>query len=441
MSPQACIIGAGSSGIVALKTLRQHGIEAVCYEKGSGIGGNWRYQNDNGMSSAYRSLHINTSRNLMAYSDFPMPADYPDYPHHSQVLAYFENYVDHFGLRPHIRFETGVAQVDPLPGGGYRVYTESGESEFFPYVLVANGHHWAARWPDPPFPGEFSGTVLHSHDYKEPDPYAGKRVVVLGIGNSAVDIACELARLGGETYLATRSGAHILPKYVLGRPTDTLSKPPLPFLPMWMQRSVLGLGLWLTRGAQTRYGVPKPKRRLLQEHPTISADLLNLAGHGRLQIKPNIKALQGDTIAFEDGSQVKAEVLIYATGYHIRFPFLDDSMLGTRENEVALYHHVVHPDQAGLYFIGLIQPLGAIMPLAEAQANWVAKLITGSVHLPDRGHMQACIDQARARMQARYIHRARHTIQVDFFPYLRLLRREIKRYQVQEEVSPEKRGN
>ena len=141
MLPQVCIIGAGSSGIVALKTLRQHGIEAVCFEKGSGIGGNWRYQNDNGMSSAYRSLHINTSRDLMAYSDFPMPADYPDYPHHSQILAYFESYVEHFGLQPHIRFERGVAEVKPRPGGGYQVTTEQGESHFFSQVLVANGHH------------------------------------------------------------------------------------------------------------------------------------------------------------------------------------------------------------------------------------------------------------------------------------------------------------
>jgi cation diffusion facilitator CzcD-associated flavoprotein CzcO len=158
---QVCLIGAGSTGIAAAKTLKEHGISFDCFERGSEIGGNWRYNNDNGMSSAYRSLHINTNRDIMGYSDYPMPADYPMFPHHSQIIRYFDSYVDHFGIRPFIHFRTTVVSVEPLNGKGYRVRTQSADGQVqervYPYVLVANGHHWNPRYPSPPFPGTFTG--------------------------------------------------------------------------------------------------------------------------------------------------------------------------------------------------------------------------------------------------------------------------------------------
>ncbi|WP_448529595.1 NAD(P)-binding domain-containing protein [Raineya sp.] len=424
MEHKVCVIGAGSSGIVACKVLQENNIPFDCYEKGSGIGGNWRYMNDNGMSSSYRSLHINTSKKVMAYSDFPMPENYPDYPSHYQIMEYFESYVNHFGFRDKIRFKTGVERVEKLPNGLYEVTLDNGEKKTYTAVMVASGHHWKPRYPN--FEGEFNGLVLHSHDYKTPDIFLGnKNVVVVGFGNSAVDIACEAARTStGKVMISTRSGAYVLPKYILGKPFDTLNKYSVEWLPMWFKRGLLSFCLWVARGKQENYGIPKPKRPLLSEHPTISQDLFSLAGHGKVHIKPNIQKLAGDNIIFEDGSQEKADVLIYATGYKIAFPFFDKNFLNAEEtNEVSLYKHVIHPEHNNLFFIGLVQPLGAIMPLAEVQSEWVARILKGKSKLPSKEAMLADIEGYKEKLRKRYKASPRHTIQVDFYPYKNMIKR------------------
>src|SRR4051794_7722089 len=227
---KVCIIGAGSSGIAAAQVLDARGVPFDCFEKGSQVGGNWRYENDNGMSSAYRTLHINTSRRVMAFTSLPMPDHYPDYPDHFQMAAYFDEFVDHFGLRDRIGFRTEVTRVEPADGE-WAVTTRAeggGENtERYRAVVVANGHHWDPRWPEPAFPGsgEFEGEQLHAHHYREPDVLRGKRVLVLGLGNSATDIAVESSRIAEETFLATRRRAYVIPKYIKGKPIDELSNP------------------------------------------------------------------------------------------------------------------------------------------------------------------------------------------------------------------------
>lgn len=427
---KVCIIGAGSSGIVAAKALKEHGISFDCFERGSGIGGNWRFRNDNGMSAAYASLHINTSKERMAYSDYPMPDDYPDYPHHSQILEYFENYVDHFGIRPHIHFQTTVKSCKPTEDGRWRVDVETGGntvSHIYNGLVVANGHHWDPKLPD--FPGTFHGHTRHAHAYETPEGLEGKRVLVVGIGNSGVDIACECSRVAAATYLSSRRSAHILPKYAFGRPIDQFSSPAGSHLPLALQRLIYSLILKVSRGSQTAYGVPEPDHRLLEAHPTISADLLNLVGHGRIKMKPNLAELRGDRVHFVDGSEEEIDEIIYATGYQVSFPFFDAEILDTRENEVPLYRQVVHFDLPHLYTIGLIQPLGAVMPLAEAQAQWVAKLLSGECTLPSREAMERAYQKDREAMARRYVKSPRHTLQVDFFPYLKQMEKEISQGQ------------
>ncbi|MEM9554480.1 MAG: NAD(P)-binding domain-containing protein [Acidobacteriota bacterium] len=423
-----CVIGAGSSGIAAVKVLHERGIEVVCYEKGSGVGGNWRYRNDNEMSSAYASLHINTSKEKMAYSDFPMPAEYPDYPHHSQILDYFEDYVDHFGFRDVIHFGTEVTAVEPTENGRWRVSVRDSDGEHervVRAVLVANGHHWAPRLPE--FTGSFDGETMHSHFYETPEQLTGRRVLVVGIGNSAVDIACEASRVAEETVLSTRRSAHILPKYAFGRPIDHFTTPAGSRLPLWLQRLGFQLVLRIARGPQDRFGVTEPDHHLLAAHPTISADLLNLVGHGKIRMKPNLERLDGDGVVFVDGSRETIDLVIYCTGYEIRFPFLGDDLVDPRQNDVRLFRNVVHPRVPGLFFIGLVQPLGAIMPLAEAQSVWVARLLRGEAVLPSRARMEREIERDRARIKRRYVKSDRHTIQVDFYPYLEQVQREAAR--------------
>jgi len=255
MTNKTCIIGAGSSGITVAKALLAQGIDFDCFEKGSGIGGNWRYNNDNQMSSAYKTLHINTSRDLMAYSDYPMPRDYPDFPSHSQILQYFENYVDEFGIREHISFKNGVEAVQANTEGGYAVKTEDGQERVYKNVIVANGHHWDPRYPSPKFDGEFTGETMHSHFYKTPGQFADKKVLILGIGNSGCDISCELSKVAAKVTIATRSGAHVIPKYILGKPLDANGKA-LAGLPISIQRGIFNFILKITRGKVEDYGLP-----------------------------------------------------------------------------------------------------------------------------------------------------------------------------------------
>jgi dimethylaniline monooxygenase (N-oxide forming) len=428
-----CVIGAGSSGITSCQVLNARGIDFDCYEKGSEVGGNWRYENDNELSSAYRSLHINTSRGLMAYRTYPMPDDYPDYPNHFQIARYFDDYVDRFALREKIRFRSEVLSVVPAEGEWEVTVEQRGgarETHRYRAVLVANGHHWDPRWPEPPFPGseDFAGEQIHVHHYREPEVLRDKRVLVLGIGNSATDIAVEASRIAEMTLLAMRRGAYVMPKYLNGMPTDEAASKLLTLMPLPVQRFVLGRMLGLTAGDMTAYGLPKPDHKLLEAHPTVSAELLSRLGHGDIAVKPNLDRFAGDrTVRFVDGSEEEIDLVVYCTGYKISFPFFDEGLVAAEENRLPLYRRVVSVEHPGLYFIGLIQPLGAIMPLAEAQAEWVADLLGGRGTLPPPAEMRAEVSASEGKMEKRYVASRRHTIQVDFQPYLREIRRERKR--------------
>ncbi len=448
MNERVCVIGAGSSGIAAAQVLHARGIPFDCFEIGSEVGGNWRYQNDNGMSSAYRSLHINTSRQLMEYRTYPMPEDLPDYPSHWQIAQYFDDYVDHFGLRDRIRFRTEVVKVEP-EGPAYAV-TVRGRNEHnepldpevrhYAQVIVANGHHWDPRWPEPSYPGSetFPGRQIHAHYYKTPDVLEGKRVLVLGIGNSACDIAVEASRVAEATYLAMRRGAHVVPKYIFGMPTDHLTDSVVARMPLKVQQTAMAAMLRLARGKVTDYGLPRPDHAVLHAHPTVSDDLLTRLGHGDIVVKPNIDRFEGAKVFFNDGSAAEVDTVVYCTGYKVSFPFLDDRVVAAADNKVALYRRVVDPDHPGLFFVGLVQPLGAIMPLAEVQAEWVADLISGVGALPSEEEMRSEIRAYDEEVRRRYVASKRHTIQVDFHRYFAEVQRErrISRERVNGEPRP-----
>ena len=323
---KVCVIGAGSSGIAACQVLHARGMDFDCFEKGSGVGGNWRYDNDNGMSSAYRSLFINTSRRMMEYATYPMPEDYPDYPHHTQIAAYFDDYVDHFRFRERIRFRTEVTSVEPAPGGSYRVTLDDGQTHHYEAVLVANGHHWDPRLPEPPFPGQdtFAGDQLHAHWYREPDErFIEKRVLVLGIGNSATDISVETSRHSAITYLAMRRGAYVIPKYIGGKPTDELAPAWMSRLPFAVTRRLFMQQLRQVTGKMESYGLPKPDHKLGEAHPTISSDLLPRIGHGRVKVKPNLARIDGKTVHFVDDTSTEIDtIVVHRLQDHLPVPVL-----------------------------------------------------------------------------------------------------------------------
>lgn len=419
------MVGAGSSGITVVKALADAQVDFDCFEKSDRVGGNWVFGNKNGVSAAYEGLYINTSRERMQYADYPMPKSYPDFPHHTQIAAYFDDYVDRFDLRRRISFETSVEHAELSGKQGWRVTLSSGEVRTYDMLLVANGHHWDPLWPDPAPPGSFDGVQMHAHEYRTKDALRGKRVVVVGMGNSAMDIAVESSEVAKRTFLSARRGVHVFPKYMFGKPVDQLFTTAL--LP-WSVRQRIGEALHkLAVGDMQSYGLPKPDHRIGEAHPTISGRILDRLGHGAITPKPEIAKLAGDRVELTDGSVEEADVIVWCTGYRVSFPFFDETFVSARGNDLPLFFRVFHPTHRALAFIGLLQPLGAIMPIAEAQGKWLAKCLRGEYALPEATEMSKIIEEERRAMFARYVPSKRHMMQVDYDDYMHDLAREITR--------------
>ena len=424
--PRACVVGAGSCGIAAAKALYEARIPFDCFEAGPVVGGLWKFENPNGLSGAYSTLEMNTSGPRMSYSDFPVGTD--DYPPHQVVAEYFDRYVDHFGIRETITFNTRVEHVAPLGDGRFEITTSSdGQRATATYdaVLVANGHHWDPRWPEPPFPGGFDGEQMHSHDYRRPEQLAGKRVLVVGGGNSGMDIVRDAADFGAAAFLSLRRGVHVIRKR-LGRkrkPIDQTLAPP------WLPWTLKQKGFELMRirsGDVSDYGFDEPDHKVGHAHPTVSDEIHDRLGAGAVKPKPNVRELRGDRVLFEDGTEEHVDVIVYCTGYKVSFPFFDQGFISAPDNDLPLYMRTFHPDVEGVYFLGLAQPLGAIMPIAERQAKWIAELLTGSYRLPSKEEMRAAIADARIAHARRFYKSKRHTMEVDFDEWMRDSERELR---------------
>jgi cation diffusion facilitator CzcD-associated flavoprotein CzcO len=444
--PRVCIIGAGSSGIATCKVLHEAGIPFDCFEASDQVGGNWVFKNKNGMSSAYRSLHINTSRDKMAYSDFPMPRDYPDYPHHADIATYFNSYVDNFGFRDHITFSCAVTWARRIEGGDndgvWEVTLETGEKRFYDALCVANGHHWDARWPTPRPPGQFTGIEMHSHNYidpTEPHDLRGKRIVVVGFGNSALDISCELGRKenNDKLYLSMRRGYWVVPRYFGSKVLDFGSLHPSQDPPlkarllgklMGKQRTAKIFEKMIAQisGLPQEHGLPEPDHPFGFSHPAISHELYNRIGSGDVIVKPDIQEFEGKTVRFKDGSEIEADAIIWCTGYNITFPFFDQAQLSAPNNDIALWKRMMDPRFDNLFMVALVQPLCAMMPIAEEQSKLIAAYLTGRYSLPD----PTAMDRERVAMndeiKAGYVNSTRHTIQINCGEYAYDLRQELR---------------
>ena len=417
--PTTCVIGAGISGLTAGKALGDFGVPYSCFEASDDIGGNWYFGNPNGRSSAYRSLHIDTYRDSVSFRDMPMGEDYPDYPHHERIRAYINDYADAFSLRDRIRFGTEVKGAERQPGGGWRITLDDDTTQEFDFLIVGNGHHWDPRFPD--FPGSFDGETLHSHHYlspTEPLDLTGKRVLVVGIGNSAVDIVSELSRKGvaERVFISTRSGAWVMPKYFLGRPIGKLVRTN-PYLPLKVQRWLAKPLPYLASGRMEDFGLPKPNHGFLEAHPTVSSELLLRLGSGDAIAKPNVKELQGDSVQFEDGTTEQVDAIIWATGYKITFPFFDQEFLSAPENRLPLYKRIFKPGIDDLAFIGFAQTVPTLFPFIELQNKLVARYVNGDYALPAPEEMETTIRRDQERMFGEVIDRPRHTMQVDWYVY------------------------
>jgi cation diffusion facilitator CzcD-associated flavoprotein CzcO len=417
--PTTAIIGAGISGLTAGKMLTDYAVPYTCFESSDRIGGNWAFGNPNGHSSAYRSLHIDTSKHQLSFKDFPMPEDYPDFPHHTQIKDYLEAYAAAFDLKSRIEFENGVTSARRRPGGGWELTTQAGGTREFEFLVVANGHHWDPRTPD--FPGEFAGTTLHSHHYVDPRTpldLTGKRILVVGLGNSAADITVELSSrsLQNEVTLSTRSGAWIVPKYFAGKPADKYYKTS-PYVPLSWQRKLAAALQPFTAGRPEDYGLPKPNHGFFEAHPTQSVELPLRLGSGDVVAKPNVTRLDGHTVHFEDGTSREIDVIIYATGYNITFPFFDPAFLSAPDNHIRLFKRMFRPGLDDLAFIGFAQATPTLFPFVECQTRLLGAYLVGEYALPPVAEMEQVITADEQKFLGHMLPTPRHTQQVDYFIY------------------------
>ena len=419
---KVCVIGAGCSGITAIKNLVQAGIKNItCFEQNDQIGGNWVYTAEESHSSVCETTHIISSKKLSGYLDFPMPDHYPDYPSHQQVLAYFQEYCKEFDLEKYIQFNSTVKHVFKGKNNSWSVELTDGTSHEFDFLLISNGHHSVPRHPE--FKDDFAGEYMHSHLFKNNKGFEGKRVLVIGAGNSACDCAVEISRVAEKVDISIRTPQYILPKFFMGKPTDVLNDKMM-WVPASIRNLLLKLSLKLQLGKYEDYGLQKPKHSIISAHPTLNSELLYKIWHGKVKPRVGIKKVKGKEIYYLDGSHETYDTMVAATGYKIATPFFDPDFLDYSESDrIELYLRMFHPEHPTLVFIGLTQPQGAIWPLSDLQAKLAANYIAGRWKWPE--NMTDLAKREADEIEREFLKRKRHSVEVHYHDFVKKLKKEI----------------
>jgi hypothetical protein len=367
----------------------------------------------------FETTHIISSKTLSEYEDFPMPIDYPDYPSHKHLAKYFQDYARHFDLYSLIQFKTLVKHCERNQDGTWTVTVEkNGEtsSHQFDTLAVCNGHHWLPRMPQ--YTGQFDGEFIHSHEVKKFSRFAGKRVLVIGGGNSACDVAVESSRVAAAVDMSWRRGYWIAPKFMMGKPADVFSTK-IHWLPRKLWQKLSAFSLYIRNGKNTDYGLPEPDGPLGSHHPTINEDLFFTIRHGKIKPRGDIASLHGKEVVFKDGSKGEYDIIVACTGYIISHPFFDKQLIDYSEGEVPLWLRMMHPDISNLYFIGLFQPLGCIWPGSELQSKIMARELAGKWSRPT--NIKKLIADELKHPDFHQIDTPRHTITVDYHRFRKRL--------------------
>ena len=423
---RVCVIGAGPSGITALKNVLDEGIEAVCFDRNDRVGGNWLYSEESSHSSVFETTHIISSKTLSQYEDYTWEdhgEEVADYPSHQQLASYFQGYARHFGLSEFIRFETTVINAEYVSENEWKVTFEDSNgqhTEAFSDLIVCNGHHWNPRMPE--YPGKFDGDFIHSHDFKKAEPFKDKRVLVIGGGNSACDVAVETSRVSKRTSISWRRGYRIIPKFFFGKPSDIVGSG-MTWLPVKLRSMLSQFLIRVFIGPNQNYNLQEPDHKFGQTHPTINDELLYRIRHGKVHPKVDIEKFDGNTVHFKDGTSEDFDTIIACTGFIISHPFLDKSFINYSEGPVPLYLKMLHPTYSNLFFIGLFQPLGCIWPGAELQSKIVARQIAGKWKRPK--NIESLVNNEVNHPHYQQLKTPRHTITVDYHIFRKQLLKQL----------------
>lgn len=370
------LIGAGPMGLAAAKLLVQHGVPFQGFELHTDVGGLWDI--DGPRSTMYESAHLISSKRMTEFADFPMRDEVAEYPSHREMRQYFRDFADHFDLRRHYRFGAEVLRTEPIgkDGEGWRVRWRDAtgeQEEIFTGLLIANGTLSSPNLPK--FKGEFAGEIIHSSQYKSPMQFTGKRVLIVGAGNSGCDIAVDAIHHALRCDLSMRRGYYFVPKYVFGKPADTVGGAIK--LPLWLKRYVDAAILKWFVGNPQKYGFPKPDYKMYESHPVVNSLVLYHAGHGDIKVRPDIDRLEGHKVHFTDGSYAEYDLILAATGYRLDFPFIDSSLLNWQGDAPHLYLNAMHPGRDDVFVLGMIEAIGLGWQGRHDQAEMVVRYILG----------------------------------------------------------------
>jgi cation diffusion facilitator CzcD-associated flavoprotein CzcO len=424
---KVCIIGAGSSGLAAAKTFSERRIPFDCLEREGDIGGLWNEATNTGV--VYDTTYLVSSRKYTGFEDYPIPDEYPTYPSHRETLAYLRAYAMNFGILDRIELNATVEHAERVKEGWRVKVAGEARPRFYRALVIANGHHHVPRTPK--MPGTFTGEILHSRDYRSVKQLADKRVVVVGSGNSGCDIVVDATSVARKIYLSMRRGTYFVPKFMFGRPMDGIINFCEKFpMPRGLRNRLYTHWHRLMVGNNERYGLPEPEHRIMDTHPTMTTVLPQLAGHGRIGVKPDITEFAGKKVRFSDGSEVEADLVVFATGYEIAIPFLDNSLLFGPDKQPLFYLNVFHPELDDLFAVGLIQANGSIWRLADDQSKLVASYLIAMAERHERAEwFKELKRQGHASMvEGSYVKSDRHRLEANYYAYRRKLKRHLRRF-------------
>jgi len=416
------IVGAGPAGLAAARALRLRGIPYVQFERHSDVGGIWDIENPG--TPMYRSAHFISSRDKSGFWDFPMPADFADYPSREQILAYTRDFAEAYGLRDGVRFGVEVRRATQDQDGVWTLETSVGEVRARA-LIAANGTTWAARRPRVPGESTFTGEIIHAQSYRDLSQFGGRRVLVVGLGNSGADIACDAAVSADRAFVSTRRGYHFIPKHVFGQPSDTTE-----WLPIWGERLLYSIMRPLVIGDVRRWGLPKPDHRLFETHPLLNTQLLHHLQHGDVTAKPGIERFDGPEVVFTDGSRERVDLVVFATGYDFTIPYLPDGYVSYTGGRPDLYLNAFSRTRPGLYAVSFIEVNSSAYTLFDHVANLIAERIADEERDPARAaRFDALVrsDHPDLSGGVRFVRSDRHANYVEVRAYRRALRRTARR--------------
>lgn len=366
---RVCVVGGGPAGLALARSLIAHDVPFDVYERHSDVGGLWDQSNPG--SPVYNSAHFISSKTQSHYIDYDMPESYPDYPSNKQIHAYMQGFADAFGLRQHIQFNTGVESA-VREGEGWRVTLSNGETKSYSALVCATGTNWHPVMPT--YPGTYTGEMRHANCYRSMDEFKGKRVLVIGAGNSGCDIACDAAQAADKAFISMRRGYHFLPKHLFGMPADVFAHEG-PQLPMWLTQRIFGIVLRVLNGDLTRLGLQKPDHKLFETHPILNTQLLHFLAHGDIAAKRDVERFEGKQVYFKDGTSEEIDLILCATGYTWKIPYVAREEFSWKGNKPDLYMNLFSRDTPNLYALGYMETNGGAYKLFDEMADLITQAI------------------------------------------------------------------